>query len=719
MAEGISPIARSTPKWSTSQFEGDILGPLGITDLLKNTGSLLETVINISTVLQTALQWVSSFIVDLTNPIRPLLQGLIAYITALISDLRKMGLYITFSDGLFRAIKSKRALNLEELYTLSNGGYPTALTELTRKYLDTNDPTRPNFTAASSSYTMVFFAGGGVAGLKTLLSLVSQIGGLFGKANFASLANPPTITSVTANSKTEPTEASIEYQLEAKNTAFNLPPPAFYLVISTRNKPYSLFFKDEFGRVTPLITKEGLPLDTRYVPFFDDSENIFAITEDGEEIPLENFKPETKALLIEKSALNRIFGTLNFDDDIKYSEFPSQKYDTKTKTLVPETSNFYLSMMSLPVSSDLTPKSTPAPKEKADFRLENKSDSAIPALGAIFPHTKYGEVQNRYLLALKESIYRYLLAVLSEEFSVQLEKIENNTTFASIEAEQDVRSISAEKDLFEFRGKIKSEANRLLNKFSRRGILTKEYISENLTQDIDRVLNAEVSFTSLFETDLRKKTKVGVYPIGGGGEELVQSPFPIPSSIEEVFFINPKGRNGVGLKTFLGGEKERLVQASAYRLVGTLPKRATSVGVGGNWLFAKLLSDGVPGLEPLLELIREFLQLTEEGMQGVLDALLSFIAVLEERIAKLQAILRLIQEVLASLTKFKIPAGVAVLGFEANGVSDIVSKLQRAENSPKVSGGGVLGFYMAMTIGGVPAIFAEILRAFIGEEGGE
>jgi hypothetical protein len=577
MAEGKSPIARSTPKWSTSQFEGDLLGPLGITDLLTNTGSLLETVINISTVLQTALQWVSSFIVDLTNPIRPLLQGLIAYITALISDLRKMGLYITFSDGLFRAIKSERALNLEELYTLSNGGYPTALTELTRKYLDTNDPTRPNFTAASSSYTMVFFAGGGVAGLKNLLSLVSQIGGLFGKANFASLANPPTITSVTANSKTEPTEASIEYQLEAKNTAFNLPPPAFYLVISTRNKPYSLFFKDEFGRVTPLITKEGLPLDTRYVPFFDKSENIFAITEDGEEIPLEKFKPEAKALLIEKSALNRIFGTLNFDDDIKYSEFPSQKYDTKTKTLVPETSNFYLSMMSLPVSSVLTPKKTPAPKEKADFRLENVSDSAIPALGAIFPHTKYGEVQNRYLLALKESIYRYLLAVLS---GVQLEK---NTTFASIEAEQDIRSISAEKDLFEFRGKIKSEANRLLNKFSRRGILTKEYISENLTQDIDRVLNAEVSFTSLFETDLRKKTMVGVYPIGGGGEELVPRPFPTPSSIEEVFFKNPKGGASVGLKTFLGGEKEGLVQASAYRLVGTLPKRATSVGVGGNW----------------------------------------------------------------------------------------------------------------------------------------
>ena len=719
MAEGNSPVANPTPKWNHAlNFDGDILGPLGITDLLVDTSALLEKVIAIGTFLQTGLEWVASFIVDLSNPIRPLIQGLIAYVTALLADLRKMGLYITMSDALFNASKNNRAVSRAELYDLTVGGYPTAIQELTNKFLDTNDPSRPNFSPASVSYNIVFFAGGGLSGLNAIMALISQFGSLFGAANFASLLNPPVIQSVTPDvlwgSPNTAEEVTVEYSLVAQNTYFNLPPAAFSLVVSTRDKKYLLYFKDELGRVVPLVTKEGMHLDTGHIPFLEARGDdllpvVFAITEKNEQIPASNFLDENSVFLIEPFILTRIFGTLNFDEDIKYSDFPTQKYDVNQKTLVPETTNYYLSMASLPNGVDdilvKKPSVSDFSKLSPDFKVESISGAAIPSFGLSFPHMRYGDVQSRYMKAVKESLYRYILAKMA--------KLEGVPVNPSIDGEYDPKDIENEKELFDFRSEIKYVVGGLMDTFARRGVVSSAYISSNLTADIDRVLNDEVSFIALFEGSLRKNTKIGVFPVGGGGDNPKY--FPVPASIQEVFFIHPTTKVGVNIKEFFGLGSEPNTLYSAYRLLSVLPKRPDRVGVG-RWVFLRPLSDGFPALETVLETIREVLELLDQGMQGVVDAILSFIAVLEERIGKLQSILRLIQEVLDVLTRFRIPAGISTLGFSANGVSDIVNKLQQAEDSPKVVGDATFGFYMALSIGGVPSLLVELLRSLGGEE---
>jgi hypothetical protein len=686
MAEGQSPSAQGLPTWGhVAKFDGDVLALLGIGDFITQVSSLLETVVSIGTAIQTILDWVSTFLVDLTNPIRPILQGLIAYISALISDLRKAGLYVTFSDYLLNAYKLERAPAKEDL---KFGGYPTALAELTNKLLDVNDPSRPSFSAATSSYNMVFFTGGGVNGLNSILEVISQFAKLFSASNFSGLVNPPIIVSVSSDE----TDLTIEYTLEAKNDVFNIPPSQFAFVVSTRLESYPLYFRDEFNNETPLLTKEGVHLDTRYLPFISDASKLFVLA--PTEISAQSFKEDYFLVYEEVGTLQKYVGTLNFETDIKYESLPKAVFDLTANSRTPQQSLYYISGLSLITSN---PFKITLPSALTKSFVLNES---VPSFGQPFSHTKYDSVQKQYLEAVKESLYIYLV------FRLQFEG--DNAT---INQEVDINSLRKIKDIFAFRDEIKSVVSSLVRRFSRRGVLTSAYISQNLRKDIDLVLSQEFLYSSSFEGGSSEKNNVGLFPIGGGGED---SAVPLSATLpNEPLIISKEGVSPVGISTYVGVPKNQAVLESALRILSVLPKRKDSSGTG-NWIFLRLLSDGLPWLETGLEAIRTSLVFIEEGMRGIVDALLAFIEVLKERIKKLQDLILLIKSIIDRLTSFKIPANVSTLGFEARGVTDIASKLTSALDPPAVSGSESVGFYLAFVIGGAPSLLIDIFKSLAG-----
>jgi len=134
----------------------------------EKTDAVFEVVNLVFDLVNSALDFIASLLIDFTNPLKPIIEAIIALLESFISDLRNFGWYLTYDKEEFKN-------PTEDLL----GGYPAFESRMIEKLLNLKDPTRPNFSPESKVFAMTFFAGADASKLGAIISMLKKLLKLF------------------------------------------------------------------------------------------------------------------------------------------------------------------------------------------------------------------------------------------------------------------------------------------------------------------------------------------------------------------------------------------------------------------------------------------------------------------------------------------------------------------------------------------------------------
>ena len=130
------------------------------------------------------------------------------------------------------------------------------------------------------------------------------------------------------------------------------------------------------------------------------------------------------------------------------------------------------------------------------------------------------------------------------------------------------------------------------------------------------------------------------------------------------------------------------------------------------WLSVRLLPQGLPALEAILDKVERFLLGLLDGSKGIVDVIIAYIDAIQARIFQLQAFIEAIRALLKQLQLFNLGPFTGLISVE-NGTDGIITSFLTAENKPSDSasayGGGV-----CVVAGGLPSILLEMLFLMLG-----
>jgi len=270
----------------------------------KGTDTIFETVMAIFDILNSFLDFIASLLIDFTNPLKPIIEEIVAIIEAFIQDLRNLGLYYTFD---FKELENPT----EKL----KGGYPAFENRMVIKLLNQSDPTRPNFTDKTKTFAMTFFAGADASQLNKIMSYIKKLEKFFepGKSGLAKA--PINVEAVYYNDFIGEVELPSSYEPDGVRVKWNLPPPNstspalpktfvnpdyFVLSVSTR-KSY-----DEIGYIEKRST--SIPEDPEEAVF-----NTFKVNESHKVLSNACLWPLLESKSDEMFGLNKLSEDKTFD----------------------------------------------------------------------------------------------------------------------------------------------------------------------------------------------------------------------------------------------------------------------------------------------------------------------------------------------------------------------------------------------------------------------
>ena len=134
----------------------------------EKTDAVFEVVNLVFDLVNSALDFIASLLIDFTNPLKPIIEAIIAFLDSFISDLRNFGWYLTYDKKQFKNPAEKLL-----------GGYPAFESRIIEKLLKIKDPTRPNFSPESKVFAMTFFAGADASSLGAIISAIKKLLKLF------------------------------------------------------------------------------------------------------------------------------------------------------------------------------------------------------------------------------------------------------------------------------------------------------------------------------------------------------------------------------------------------------------------------------------------------------------------------------------------------------------------------------------------------------------
>jgi hypothetical protein len=135
----------------------------------EKTDAIFEVVNLTFDLVNSALDFIASLLIDFSNPLKIIIEEIIALLESFISDLRNFGWYITWD---------KKQINKNPAESLL-GGYPAFESRMIEKLLDLKDPTRPNFSPESKVFAMTFFAGADASKLGAIIAYIKKLLKLF------------------------------------------------------------------------------------------------------------------------------------------------------------------------------------------------------------------------------------------------------------------------------------------------------------------------------------------------------------------------------------------------------------------------------------------------------------------------------------------------------------------------------------------------------------
>lgn len=134
----------------------------------EKTDAVFEVVNLTFALVNSALDFIASLLIDFTNPLKPIIEEIIALLNSFIADLRNLGWYITWDKKEFKNPTEKLL-----------GGYPAFESRMVEKLLNLKDPTRPNFSPQSKVFAMTFFAGADASKLGAIIAYIKKLLKLF------------------------------------------------------------------------------------------------------------------------------------------------------------------------------------------------------------------------------------------------------------------------------------------------------------------------------------------------------------------------------------------------------------------------------------------------------------------------------------------------------------------------------------------------------------
>jgi hypothetical protein len=219
-------------------------------EIKQQTDAVFEVILLGFELVNTVLDLIASFLLDITNPLKPVIELILSILESLINDIKKAGFYYTYDKGFTEDIAQYF------------GGYPAYEDRIIKKLLNKDDYTRPDFSADTSLFAINFFAGVGLEGIegiyKNIIKPISQLLALLKKGGDEDKASSPKnletslykggLLKYEVDFKSSFTEDSlpdgvkVKWQLKGQpsdNPFFPRPylaPKEFLIAISTRNK---------------------------------------------------------------------------------------------------------------------------------------------------------------------------------------------------------------------------------------------------------------------------------------------------------------------------------------------------------------------------------------------------------------------------------------------------------------------------------------------------
>lgn len=150
-------------RWATVQ----VGIPADLTAAADFLDNIIEFLIAVANIALATLEVIKAVLIGLLDPIRALIERVIAEIEAFLNDLRQIGVYLTWDE-------------VEFPFTDLIGGFPAYRTRMLGKLTNRADPTRPAFTERAGACGVFLYAGVNPTGIYTIIELINLLLRLFG-----------------------------------------------------------------------------------------------------------------------------------------------------------------------------------------------------------------------------------------------------------------------------------------------------------------------------------------------------------------------------------------------------------------------------------------------------------------------------------------------------------------------------------------------------------
>lgn len=297
-------------------------------------------------ILQSILDFVSSLLIDITQPIKLAIDALIALLEGLIRDLKSAGVYFSWDYDLF----SNPIKNL-------SGGYPAYESRYTQRLLDKKDLTRPDFSAQTSVFGLAVFGGADTNSINRLIKNLSDFFALFGATpQQNSLRSVSNLTAKyyqkfgPAHTELNPADIDLDnkpsgIRITWEYPSVNLqgiatPPPMFVISVKTTSKKETIHFKVAQPSSTgtgsfyegvlqdpanPRLDAGGELLSLLGNSVGDAKDKVYLKAEDGTITDtLDKYYESYRTFFLEpQSVIGQLFGPTSYAIDIPFEALPT------------------------------------------------------------------------------------------------------------------------------------------------------------------------------------------------------------------------------------------------------------------------------------------------------------------------------------------------------------------------------------------------------------
>jgi hypothetical protein len=313
------------------------------------TDAFFETVNLIFDIVNTFLDFIASLLIDFSNPLKIIIEEIIAILEAFVQDLRNLGMYITWDKF------EGKDLSVDFL-----GGYPAFEQRMVKKLLSIEDRSRPNFTSKTKVFAITFFAGADASGIKKVIGAIQSLIALFTPGQ--SDEKPKAPINVEASFYKQfigDIELPSTYTPDGVRIKWKLPPPSSTLPafpLSYVLPDYFLFSvatrkpNEEIGFLTTVSRSAGDPSikskgsnKTSLVPLSSTDARLWPLLKTTENAPYINYKKLREDIDIEPldktpngvGLLDRLWVLYN-EDNVYLNNIEGQKISEVYRTFIYE-----------------------------------------------------------------------------------------------------------------------------------------------------------------------------------------------------------------------------------------------------------------------------------------------------------------------------------------------------------------------------------------------